>query len=295
MKDRWLWSLSFAVLLGCACGEKKPAGLAGSGTMEATEVLVSSKTGGTIVHLAVEEGQEVSEGRLIAVIDSEKVYLQKRQLLAGLKELQYNLLNAQRGVALAEDNLDNTSKKFNRIRALWQDSSATQQQYDDIETAFKASQTQAATSRTAYDALQARQAQLEAQLELLSSQLADCRILAPIQGTVLETYLEKGEIARPTSPVVKLADLRHMWIKVYLKEEELGRVKIGQMAALQIASQPDRRISGRLSWISAKAEFTPKNVQTKEARSDLVYAVKVTADNPDGVLKIGMPADVFLP
>jgi HlyD family secretion protein len=295
MKNRFLLLLWIALVLGMtACTDKKLGGLAGSGTLEATEVLLSSKSAGTVLLLMAREGDTVQEGRLIAQIDSEKVFLQKQQLSAGMEELRLNMINAQRAAQSARDNLENVAKKFQRIKSLWQDSSATLQQYEDLETAHKAAQTLYENARTGYDALLARRAQLDAQMGLVNSQLADGRILAPISGTVLETYVEKGEIARPAGPVAKLADLQHMWIKIYLTEMELGRAKIGQPADLQIASMPDKKFPGQVTWISPKAEFTPKNVQTKEARADLVYAVKIAAENPDGVLKIGMPADVYL-
>ncbi|OPZ72481.1 MAG: Macrolide export protein MacA [bacterium ADurb.Bin478] len=294
MKDLLLWSCTAAALLCIACADQERAGVSGVGTLEAREVLVSSKSAGTVLRLPVREGDVVTAGQLVAVIDSEKVFLQKQQLLAGLEELRYTTVNAQRGVQLAQDQLDHVAKKFERIRSLWQDSSATLQQYEDIETAHKAAATQLANARTTLDALRAKKAQLDAQLLLVNSQLADGRIAAPIDGTVLETYIEQGEIVRPTGAVVKLADLQHMWIKIYLNENDLGRIRIGQKADLQIASRPDQLFPGQVTWISPKAEFTPKNVQTREARSDLVYAVKIAVENPDGVLKIGMPADVYL-
>ncbi len=290
-----LISLGVAVvLLMSGCSDKKNDATSGSGTLEATEVLLSSKTAGTVVSMQVREGDLVASGQIVALIDSEKVFLQKQQLLAGMQELRFNMINAKRAVQLSQDHFDNVAKKFQRIKILWQDSSATLQQFEDIETAYKAASTQFENSRTAYDALTARQSQLQAQLALLSSQLADCRVVAPIVATVLETYIEKGEIARPAGPIVKLADLTRMWIKIYVTEAELGRIKIGATAEVQIASQPEKRFPGQVSWISPRAEFTPKNVQTKEARADLVYAVKITTANPDGVLKIGMPADVYL-
>ncbi|MCI0495071.1 efflux RND transporter periplasmic adaptor subunit, partial [candidate division KSB1 bacterium] len=126
------------------------------------------------------------------------------------------------------------------------------------------------------------------------SQMRDARIPSPIEGTVTEKYVEQGEIARPGGPVVSLADLQNMWIKIYFKETELGKIKLNGNADIQISSYPDRTFAGRIAWISPKAEFTPKNVQTKDARADLVYAVKIEVKNPEGILKIGMPADVVL-
>jgi HlyD family secretion protein len=276
------------------CSKNDSNSLTGSGTLEATEVLISAKLAGTIIDLPIHEGDGVHEGQMIAQVDTEKIYLQKKQLLAGLTELKLNIQNAHRGVDLAKDNLDNTEKKYNRIKSLFNDNSVTQQQYDDIETVYKAAQTQYDNAVTSLKALRAKEEQVVVQIELLDSQLQDAKITAPISGTVIEKYVEQGEIARPGGPVISLADLQNMWIKIYFKETELGKIKLNGRADLQINSYPDRNFPGRISWISSNAEFTPKNVQTKDARADLVYAVKIEVKNPEGILKIGMPADVVL-
>jgi HlyD family secretion protein len=281
-------------IAGFSCSKNKTNELSGSGILEATEILVSSKLAGTVVDFFVHEGALVTVGQVIAQIDTEKIYLQKKQLLAGLNELKLNLQNAQRGVALAKDNLGNVEKKYNRIKSLLNENSVTQQQYDDIETAYKAAQTQYDNAVTSLQALRAKEQQLDVQIELLESQMRDARIPSPIEGTVTEKYVEQGEIARPGGPVVSLADLQNMWIKIYFKETELGKIKLNGPAEIQISSYSDRTFAGRIAWISPKAEFTPKNVQTKDARADLVYAVKIEVKNPEGILKIGMPADVVL-
>ncbi|MBN2356812.1 efflux RND transporter periplasmic adaptor subunit, partial [candidate division KSB1 bacterium] len=207
-------------------------------------------------------------------------------------ELRLNLINAERGVQLAKDNLDNIEKKFQRIKTLLAEGSATQQQYDDLETANKAAKTQYENARTSLETLNVKESQLITQLELLDSQLRDTRVIAPISAMVIEKYVEKGEIARPGGPIANLADLDNMWIKIYVKETDLARIRLNGAAELRVTAYPERIFPGRISWISPKAEFTPKNVQTKEARSDLVYAVKIEVKNIDQILKIGMPADV---
>jgi len=183
-------------------------------------------------------------------------------------------------------------KKFNRISALFEQQSVTQQQYDDVETALKGAKTQLDNARNSLRALAAKEEQLNAQLALLSSQLRDAKITAPIKGTILAKYISAGEIARPGSPIVSIAELENLWIKVYLTEKELGRIKLGDTVQLEVGAFSDKTYPGTIAWISPKAEFTPQNVQTKEARADLVYAVKVNVKNPDGELKIGMPGDV---
>ncbi len=283
------------LLVGIAsCSKSDSMRLSGSGTLEATELLISAKLAGNIIEMPVAEGETVQAGQMIAQIDTEKIYLQKKQLLAGWTELKLNRQNAQRGVDLARENLENVRKKYQRIKALLEENSATQQQYDDVFTAYQAAQVQYDNAVNSLKALRAKEDQLVAQLELIESQMRDAKITAPIAGTVIEKYVEPGEVTRPGGPLISLADLQNMWIKVYFKEAELGKIQLNGPAEIRVSSHPQRVFPGRVSWISPKAEFTPKNVQTKEARADLVYAVKIEVKNPDGILKIGMPADVVL-
>lgn len=282
------------VIFAVSCNPRNNGAITGSGTIEATEVLVSAKMAGSIMELWLQEGDAVQEGQLIAQIDSEKVFLTKKQVLAGLRELRLNLINAERSVRLAKDNLDNIEKKYQRIKTLLGEGSATQQQFDDAETGYKAADTHYQNAATSLESFKAKEMQILTQLELLDSQLRDAQVVAPLTGTLIEKYVEKGEVVRPGSPVANLADLQNMWIKIYVKETELAHTKLNGAAELRISAYPERVFPCQVSWISPKAEFTPKNVQTKEARSDLVYAVKIIIKNSDGMLKIGMPADVML-
>ena len=276
-----------------ACSRNADKGFYGSGTLEATQVLVSSQANGTIMNMNVDEGDPVNTGQVIAVVDSEKLALQKKQLVAGLAEVDLNMHNMRRSVELAKENLDNTQKKYDRIAALYKEGSTTQQNYDDINTALSAAKIQHQNAQTSLQAMTAKKDQLKAQLALLERQLSDCVITSPVNGTVLEKLIDAGELAHAGSGIATVADIHDMWIKVYVTEAELGRIKLGQAARLETGIKPPQSFSGKVAWISPRAEFTPKNVQTREARADLVYAVKVTVDNPDGVLKIGMPGEIY--
>jgi HlyD family secretion protein len=284
--------VSFCLVLSAGCSRKKRFLFEGSGTLEATEILVSAKTAGTVTDLAVGEGDDVKQGQVLAKVEIEKLDLQKRQLLAGLAELRLNLMNAERTAALARETFEAAEKKFSRIQSLHGDSSVSQQQYEDAQTAFKASRMQHENAATSLQALRAREQQILIQIELADSQLRDAVVLSPVSGTVLLTYLERGELARPGGPIASVADLDRMWVTVYAKETELGVLRLGQETALTTDGDPQREYKGRITWIASKAEFTPKMVQTRDARSDLVYAVKVKVENADKSLKIGMPVDV---
>ncbi len=281
-----------SMLLFCCSGQESSQ-IYGSGTIEATEIMVSSQSMGRVLSIPLQEGDRVQAGQVVARIDSEKLQLQKQQLLASGQELRFNLDNAERAVELAEEKLQNAKKRFNRIKNLLADNSTTQQQYDDVETAYKAAGIQHESARSSYRALRAKALQIDAQLELIDSRLRDTRITAPITGTILNKYVQTGELVRQASPVVEIADLQYLIIRVYVSEPDLGRIGIGDAVDIAIDAFPQKRFSGTVAWISPQAEFTPKNVQTREARADLVYAVKVRMENPDGIFKIGMPADVY--
>jgi HlyD family secretion protein len=290
-----LFAAAFLLSAVSGCSRKPAPAFDGSGVLEATEITVGSKAAGVVDSMAVQEGDSVGRGDILCILETDKLGLQKRQLAAGLEEVRLNIRNAERASALSEDNFGAAGKKFDRIRALHGEASVSQQQFEDAETGFQAARTQYENSRTSLQALAAKQEQVRLQLELAESQLNDATIRSPLSGIVTQTYVDRGEIAKPGGPVAMVADLGRMWIKVYVKETDLGRIRLNSEAVLRIDSAPGREFKGRVSWISQKAEFTPKMVQTRDARSDLVYAVKVEVANPDGTLKIGMPADVIIP
>jgi HlyD family secretion protein len=291
-----IWFIAWACLvLAAGCSKKNGVLFEGSGALEATEILVSSMTAGKVVDVAAGEGDDVEQGQVLARVETEKLDLQKRQLIAGLAELDLNLRNAERAAALAGETYEAAGRKFGRIQSLRGDSSVSQQQYEDAETAFKASRTQNENAATSLQALRAKREQVLIQIELAESQLKDAVIISPVSGTVLLTYVERGELTRPGGPIASVGDLKRMWVTVYVKETELGGLRLGQKAVLTTDTDPKRGRDGRITWIASKAEFTPRMVQTKDARSDLVYAVKVEVENTDGSLKIGMPVDVRIP
>jgi len=282
------------LLLLVSCRGRREEYPVGSGVLEATEILLSAKTLGTVIETAVEEGDSVQSGQLLASIETEKLELQKSQAGAGLRELAFLLQNAARAAELASVNLENARKKFSRVKALHDSGSVTQQQFEDGQTALKAAETQNVTAINSLDALKAKREQVELQMDLADSQIEDSGIRSPIRGVVTQKFLEKGETARPGMPVFSVADMSRMWIQVYFHSREIGRIRLQDSAELNADAFPGRIFPGTVSWISPRAEFTPKMVQTREARADLVYAVKVEVANPDGSLKMGMPADVTI-
>ena len=247
-----------------------------------------------MLDLLVKEGDHVQIGSVIAVVDTEKLALQREQIQAGLAEVDYHISTAREGINLAQEQVESITKKYERINKLQKEGAATQQQLDDIETMYNQSQTQLKTTQSNLKAAQMKKQQIEANLKLIESQIKDATIVSPASGIVINKFIEQGENVAMGLPIVTIADLTKLWIKLYVTAPQLGFIQLGEKAAIRVDSFPDRKFDGKIIWISSKAEFTPKNIQTEEARADLVYAVKIDVPNPDLVLKIGMPADIFV-
>lgn len=276
------------------CQKKNNDQITGSGTLEAMEIMISSKSNGQMLDLLVKEGDQVQVGSVIAVVDTEKLVLQKQQVQAGLAEVNYHISTAKEGINLAQEQVESVTKKYERIKKLQQEGAATQQQLDDIETIYNQSQTQLKTTQSNLKAAQMKKQQIEANLRLIESQIRDATIVSPASGIVINKFIEKGENVAMGLPIVTIADLTKLWIKLYVTAPQLGFIQLSEKAVIKVDSFPERRFEGKIIWISSKAEFTPKNIQTEEARADLVYAVKIDVPNPDLLLKIGMPADIFV-
>lgn len=277
-----------------SCHSNEQRNYLGSGTLEANELIVSTLISGTVSSLEVKEGQFVDQGALIALMDTSKLAAQLRQTRAGLQEIAANRRMALSAVAQAKEQYANLKLNLERQQKLLESGSTTQQIVDDLSTQAATAALRLNAAEDQLSTLDARKEQLNAALDLLNLQLRDAQIRSPISGTVLEKYVETGENLLLNGAIVKLADLKHLWIKIYMGEADLGMVTLGTAVLVRVDAFPDEPFQGRVSWVSPKAEFTPKNVQTRRARADLVFAVKVEFENPEGKAVIGMPADVVL-
>jgi HlyD family secretion protein len=313
-----------SLLLACfaltACSPDPAAGpIRASGTLEADEVNVSAKVSGQIVTMKAEEGLLVEAGDVLALIDREALDLQLRQAEAGVALAQAQLAlflsgaraedirAAEEAVTQAEAPLAQAEADFKRMERLFASASVTRKQRDDAETRLilARAQTEAARENLAkmrrlarpeeVQAARARVEQARAQADFIRKTIADCTVTAPVAGTITRAPLEAGETAAVGSIVATIARLEHVHVKVYLTERDVPSVRLGAQAAVAIDAFPGRRFPGTVTWISPAAEFTPKNVQTQEDRVKLVFAVKVEMDNPDGLLKPGVYADVEIP
>ncbi len=249
------------------------------GTVEAVEVLVSAQVTGRITGLDAEEGERVEEGRLLAAIDD-------RLYGAQVEQARRAVAAAKSRSAVVKANLEGVYINLARIRRLVSTGSATEMQLDDAET-------RESVLLAEQEVVEAQVVQAEAALRLAETQLSYTRVHAPISGTVIRRDVEPGETVLPGSALMTLADLSTMEVKVYVPGPMLGKIRLGQRVDVVTDSYPDRRFRGAVATIADEAEFTPKNVQTRDERVRLVYQVKLRVPNPDRVLKTGMPVDAW--
>ncbi len=263
------------------------------GNFEADEIIVSAQSQGTLLFLTAEEGNMLEKDQLVGKIDTSSPAIKKEQLLAQHLVIKARLHNLDAQLKVQDEQRANLVREVERTEKLLKDNAATQQQYDDIVGKLRVldSQTEALSSQR--NIINGEQTVLNAQLDDVSNLLAKCRIISPLQGTVIEKYVEAGELVTPGKALFKIANIGEMELKVYVSGTQLSSIAIGDSVNVLIDGRNKslQALRGYVSWISPEVEFTPKIIQTREERVNMVYAVKIRVMN-DGRLKIGMPGEV---
>jgi HlyD family secretion protein len=331
---RWQRVAALAVLavLNAACGRgaaESPA--RASGYIEATEVRVAPQVGGRLIEVAVAEGDRVAQGALLARLDTGDAELALRraeadrdQALAALRLLEAGARDedvrqaraqaesAQADVRAAEAELEAASADLRRFEALLEASAGSRKQRDDAATRRDIAAARVTAARQRAQAAsegvarlrsgaraqeiagaRARVASAEALIATLQKNVEDATLRSPVAGVVTAKLADAGEMLAPRSPVAAITDIDHAWANVYVDEPVVPRLRLGQPVTL--VTDDGQRLQGAITFISPRAEFTPRNVQTAAERSKLVYRIKVSVDNRDGVLKPGMPVEAELP
>jgi len=290
MKKIQIIALALLLMSACKNGEKQSDAY---GNFEAVETIVSSEMAGKLLAMNAKEGDLLETGKLIALIDTTELNLKKLQTQAQLVASETKKQNVAAQINVYKEQKKNVLTTQQRITKMFADKAATQQQVDDINGQMNVIDKQISATNTQYQLIGSEMEVIKRQLDLLNEQLTKCRIISPVKGTVLETYLENGELATPGKPVLKLADLSNLELKVYVSGAQLSNVKLGNEVKVLIDADAKEMQSliGKITWISSESEFTPKIIQTKEERVKLMYAVKILVPN-DGRLKIGMPGEV---
>ncbi len=268
-----------------------------AGAFESVETIVSTEASGTIKEFKIEEGQILQPGQFIGYVDSTQLYLKKKQLEAQIKAVLSGLPDAPKQVAVLEEQLKNAEKEQQRFGNLVKANAGTQKQLDDITNQIEVIKKQIEAQKSMLGISSATISEqtlpLQRQIEQLNDQLAKCRIVNPIHGTVLTKYAQDHEVVMPGKALYKIAETDTLILRAYITGSQLSETKLGQKIKVRIdkGAKEYGEYSGIIYWISDKSEFTPKTIPTKEERADLVYAIKVRVIN-DGFLKIGMYAEV---
>jgi HlyD family secretion protein len=284
-----------ALTLVTACKkETKPDAY---GNVEATEVVVGSESTGKIETLAVHDGDRLAAGAVVGTIETTRLDLQEREIASQRDvsasrinevEQQIGALTVQREIAL---------RAYERTKRLYAKRAATSPQLDQAERDYRVLGEQIKSARAQQESIRRDMRTADVRIAQVTDQVGNGTITNPIDGTVLATYAKAGEVTQAGAPLYRIADLRSVEVRAYVTETQLASVRVGQSARVTVDVDAKKRstLNGTVTWVSSDAEFTPTPIQTREERADLVYAVKIRVPNPQGVLKIGMPADVDFP
>ena len=295
----WIAGVLFIVLLLTSCKSATNEVFA-SGYFEAVETIVSARGNGTIQYLNVEEGMDLQADTKVGQIDSTQIYLTIRQIQAQKGAVLSRKPDISSQTAILKEQLAHANRELIRVENLNAGGAATQKQLDDARSAVAVLNRQLSAQQTTLDKTSASVGKetnpLEVQISLLQDQLEKCRIINPVTGTVLVKYAEPTEMTAIGRPLYKIADLSTLQLRAYITGKQLGSLKLGQKVKVttDLGKEKPAEYEGTVNWISNKAEFTPKTIQTHEERSNEVFAIKVAVKN-DGFLKIGMYGEIAPP
>jgi HlyD family secretion protein len=291
--------LFIIILLTLASCGKKSGNHDASGSFEATEVFVSSQVAGQVMALNVEEGQSLKANKEVGYVDTVQLYLKKKQLLASMKAVDSRSYNISLQIASLKQQIEKQQTELARFKNLLKSNAATQKQVDDIQSAIDVLQRQLAAQTESLQnnnkSLSEESLGIQAQLEQIDDMIRKSFISSPIDGIVLEKYVEAGEIVGQGKALFKIADLDRILLRAYITADQLDKLKLNQEVSVfaDFGKKEMKQYPGTIIWISDKAEFTPRTILTKDERANLVYAMKVAVKN-DGFLKIGMYGELSI-
>lgn len=282
--------LTTAIAFSCSNNSEKSDAF---GNFEADPVIVSAESSGKILQLNVDLGETIENGSVTAIIDTVQTVLKLQQTEAQKAAVLAKRQSIRAQIAVFNEQIKTLTTNRQRIERMLKDGASTQKQLDDVTGQINVLERQIESTRTQFTTIEKELQVLNTQQAAIHDLLNRCTITAPVGGTILETYVEQGELATPGKPLFKIADLRRLSLKVYVSGAQLPSIKTGQKVRVLIdkSARENQTLTGIVTWISSEAEFTPKIIQTKKERVKLVYAVKVSVEN-DGTLKIGMPGEI---
>ena len=287
-------ALAAAVVASGAACRSVPAPDA-YGNIEATEVVVGAEATGQLQSFAPVEGARLAVGQAVAVVDTSGLVLQLAQAAAQRAASAARVTEVAKQADVLETERAIAERAYERTRRLHAEQAATSQQLDQAERDYRTLVAQIAANRAQQQSAAHDVASNDAHTAQIRDQLRKSHVANPVAGTVLTTYAKAGEFVQLGQPLYKIANLDTMELRAYVTEPQLAQVKLGRAAMVTVDTGAARRtLNGVVSWISSQAEFTPTPIETRDERANLVYAIKVRVRNPNGILKIGMPADLSL-
>lgn len=284
-------------LSAVACG--RGGDFDATGTFEATEVTVSAEAAGRILSFDIEEGDDLVAGEQIGAIDTVQLYLQKMQLERQQASVRSSRPDIAKQVSSLREQIAKQQTERRRVENLLRDGAAATKQLDDIDSQLKVLQrqldAQLSTLGNNAASIDENSSAIELQIAQVEDRLAKCRLASPIAGTVLAKYAEAGELASVGRPLMKVADLGRIYLRAYFTSDQLAELTLGRQVTVTADFGGGERFEypGRVTWVASESEFTPKTIQTRDTRANLVYAAKIAVEN-DGRLKIGMYGEVKL-
>lgn len=283
----------FSVILLAAC-KNRSAEADAYGNFEATEVIVSAETNGRILKFDSREGSNLEKGSELALIDTTFLNLQKEELDAEIKDVGTKILTINAQNDILNQQIENNRVNISRVSKMLKDSAATAKQMDDLTGQEAVFRKQIAANNTQITSVIAELAVYHAKRATVTEQLRRSSVKSPLTGNLIEKYVEAGEITSQGKPLAKVADMSVIKLKVYVSGAQIAEIRTGKQCTVRIddGKKGFRTFTGTISYVSDKAEFTPKIIQTKDERVTLVYAVKIEVVN-DGSLKSGMPGEAI--
>ncbi len=280
-------------LLMSSCNENKESADA-YGNFESLEYYVSAKANGELINFSIEKGVTIKANTIVGQIDTVMLHLQKQQLFAKQTSILSKLDEVDSQTSVVQSKLSNLKLNKKRLENLVNDKAAPQKDLDNINTEIEIAKKQINQAKVKKKSIMDEQKVLLSQIDLVNKQISDCQVINPVEGVVLEKFIEEHEFCVMGKPLYKLANLSKLELKAYVSARQLAEIKIGQKVKIAIDGSTNSLdyFDGIISWISAEAEFTPKVIQTPEDRLNLVYAIKVSVEN-NGQIKIGMPGEVY--
>lgn len=286
--------LTTAFLFSCSNGN---GDFDATGTFESEEIIVSSEAMGKLVMFRVEEGMQLKQNQIVGIVDTTQLHLKKKQLLASIKAVLSKQPDVETQLASLQKQIEAAEIEQKRIENLVKSNAATTKQLDDVNSQVEVLRKQYNATKSSLtitkQGIQSETLPLTAQVEQIEDQIKKSYIINPIDGNVLTRYAKQDEITSTGKALYKIANLSEMTLRAYVSGDQLGEIKLGQKVKVFVdkGDGDQKEMNGEIYWVSSKAEFTPKTIQTKDERANLVYAIKVRVMN-DGYLKIGMYGEI---